>query len=841
MYKELFHWKKLIPHIVAVTLFLLIAVVYCQPLFSGKVLNQSDVTGWLGMVHQMQQYKALHGHFPLWNNSMFGGMPAYQIALESGNVLSLGWFHRLFTLFLPAPVSFLFLLCISFYFLAQVLRINPWISILGALAYGYASFSAILVTAGHETQIQAMGYVPFLLGALILIYEGKYRWGTILTGLFTGLLVAMNHPQISYYFILVALALTLGYMVRWVRARRFRHLAFSLLLAVGAGSLGALTNATSLLTTYDYAQETARNGQLHLTTTSDVGQDRSSDDAFQWSYGRAETLTLMVPNVYGGASESLDKDSRLAKALDQGHLPSWESDQFFTAFNAYWGDQPDTMGPVYLGAIICFLFIFGCVYARTPQKAWLIVVTALAVLMAWGRHFAPFNDFLFNHLPLYSKFRAPSMTLFIPQLTVPLLVTLGLQQLFFGQDPVPLIQRRFNLSLILTGAVLLAGIALYVSLTYQSAQDVQRDQYLIQINKVDPIIGKGFLQAAREDRQDLFGTDLLRSALFIAGAALVLGLFIRKRLGTSYALGALTLLVVADLVLVDTRYLNYHSFVNKDEAAVSISPTAADRAISQDTSYYRVLNLSDGVDNAFQESETAYFHNSLGGYHPARLALIEDLINYQLSTTPINQAVLDMFNTKYVILPHPLSPVTISSESGTPPKDPIVEENPGALGACWFVRSLHRVEGPVEAMRALNHFDPQDSAIVERTVAVPFEPRYSNGDSICLLHNDNDFITYAASTKKGGFSVFSEIYYPRGWKAYIDEVETPILKVDYALRGLSVPPGRHLIRFVFRPASFYLGEKIASFSTWLMLLLFLGTLASETRRLWLLRKPLSPA
>jgi hypothetical protein len=827
--------KKMFPHVVAVTLFLLIAVVYCQPLFTGKVLNQTDVAGWMGTVHQMQQFKAAHGHFPLWNNSMFGGMPAYQTALESGNAFSLAWLHNLFTLFLPVPVAFFFLLCISFYFLSQVLRINPWVGILGALAYGYASFSPILVSAGHETEIQAMGYVPFLLGALLLLYEGRYRWGTFLVGLFTSLLVSRNHPQITYYFLMIALAFTLAAIVRWIRARQWKHMFLCLALAGGAGAVGALTDAASLLTTYDYSQETARSVGLHMDAGA-AQQGPSSDYAFEWSYGKAETLTLMVPDVYGGASETLGKDSRLAKALDRQHLPSWESDQFFTAFNAYWGDQPDTSGPVYLGAIICFLFLFGCIYARSPHRAWLVPLTLLAILMAWGRHFAVFNNFLFEHLPLYSKFRAPSMTLFIPQFTVPLLVVLGLQQLFFGRDPLPYVQRRFNLALIVTGAILLTGVALYLTLDYQSLQDIQRDQYLTQINKVDPVIGKSFLQAATEDRQDLFGADLLRSALFIAAAALCIGLFIRKRLRVGYALAGLTLLVFVDLLLVDTRYLGYHSYLNKEEAATNISPTAADRVISEDTSYYRVLNLSEGVDNAFQESETSYFHNSLGGYHPAKLALIEDLITYQLSRQPINKAVLDMFNTKYVILPHPLSPVTFP-EAPPPSRDPVVAQNPGALNAVWFVHSLHHVKSPAEAMHELDHFSPRDSALLEGSA--PFEPRYTPGDSIRLLFNENDDITYSSNTRNPEFAVFSEIYYSRGWKAYIDSTEAPILKVDYALRGMAIPPGKHTIHFAFRPVSFYMGEKIASFSTWFMVLLFIGTLLGELRKRGYFRKQIS--
>ena len=838
-------YKKGIPHLVAISVFLLIAVVYCKPILQGQVMSQADIAGWMGMVHQMQQYKAVHGHFPLWNNSMFGGMPGYQIALESHNAMSLGIFHTLLTLFLPAPISFFFLLCISFYFLAQVLRINPWISILGALAYAYASFSPILVTAGHETEIQAMGYVPFLLGSLILLYEGKYWWGASLTGLFSGLLVSRNHPQITYYFVLIAMAVTISYMVGWIRNRQYKHLLLAGLLAGTAGTIGALTNATTLFTTYEYSLKTMRSGGLVMDSTAgnvQEGHGLPLDYAFQWSYGKAETYTLLVPNTYGGASQDLRKDGRLENALQSQHLPSWESDQFFTAFSAYWGEQPDTSGPVYLGAIICFLFLFGCVYVKNKHKGWLIGITVLSILMAWGRHFAVFNTFLFHYLPFYNKFRVPSMILFIPQLTAPILGVLCLQRLFFGQDAKAYVFQKFKLALLLTGIILLAGVGLYATLHFQSAQDLQREQYLTQINRLDPTVGTSLLQAAAADRKGMFGADLLRSFLFIAGAVGLITLYLKNRLKAGYAIAGLGLLIFVDLIGVDIRYLSYSSYMNKEESDTNITPTEADRQISQDSSYYRVLNLSEGASAAFQEANTSYFHNSLGGYHPAKLALIEDLITFQLSKQPINQSVLDMFNTKYVIVPHPNSPVTFT-EGSSLAREPVVAKNPGALGACWFVQSLDWVDGPSASMKALDHFGPFDSAIIENTfrMQVPFIPRRSPTASIRLIRNDNDLITYASSSKTPEFAVFSEVYYAAGWKAYIDSVEVPIIRVDYALRGLSVPKGKHLIRFEFRPASYYSGEKVAAISTWVMLLLLLGTLLKEARAALRRRKDRVPS
>ncbi len=804
--------RRSFPHLAALAIFISIAVIYCRPVFQGKVLDQDDVSGWLGMVHQMQQYKAAHGHFPLWNNSMFGGMPAYQIALEPETGLSLSFLHPLLTLFLPTPASFFFLLCLSFYFLTQVLRIKPWIGIMGALAYAYASWSPILISAGHETQLQAMGYVPFVLGSLILLYEGKYLWGALLTGIFSGLLISRNHPQITYYSLIIVLAVTLFYIVRWVREKRWRHAALALGLAAVTGTLGAMTNATTLLTTYEYAKESARGGSV-VGAKSGLPEDY----AFQWSYGRAETYSLLVPDVYGGASQTLGDHSRLKAELDRDRLPSWEADQFYTAFNAYWGDQPDTSGPVYLGAILCFLFLLSAFYSQSPHKWWILPLTVVAILMAWGRHFAIFNDFLFTHLPLFNKFRAPSMILFIPQLTVPLLVCLGLQDARVYR-PRPVLWALGG-----TAVLFLGALTLYLTMDYRNDQDRQRAQYLTQINKLQPAVGEQLLQAASEDRKALFGDDLLRSLAFVMGGA---GLLLAFRRKPAYALAGLGVLAFVDLMGVDTRYLNQHSYMNREETGSNMTPTDADEQISRDTSYYRVLNLTQGLSGAFQESVTSYFHNSLGGYHPAKLALIEDLISRQLTRQPLNQAVLDMLNTKYLIMPHLLSPVTFD-ESSTPDEHPIVVENREALGPCWFVERLHLAADAGEVMSDLDHFNPGDSALVEQNIP---QPSHSTRGWIRLVKNDNDVITYSSYSPTNEFAVFSEIYYAQGWKAYVDGTPIPIVKADYALRGLSLSPGQHTLRFEFRPDSYYLGQKIASVSTWLMWMLLLGTLAREVVR-----------
>lgn len=827
-----FDWKKgiavIFPHIIAIAVFLVISVIYCEPILQDKTLSQEDIAGWTGMVHQMQQYKETHGHFPLWNNRMFGGMPAYQIALESQNKLSIGFFHKILTLGLPAPIAFFFALCIAFYFLSQVLAVNPWISMVGALAYGYASFSAILVSAGHETEIQAMGYVPFLLGALILLYEKKYKAGTALTALFSGLLIGMNHLQISYYFVIVAACMTLSYVLRWIKTGQYKHLLLAGMLTVLAGTIGALTNATSLFTTYDYSRETMRNGGLRLGALENQGTSRGLpiDYAFNWSYGKAETITLLVPNAFGGSSKVLTQEANPEEDYDDDPLPPIpkKSDGLLSYFKSYWGDQPSTSGPVYLGAVMCFLFLFSLVYLRSPHKKWLITVTVLAILMAWGKNFAFFNDFLFYHLPLYNKFRVPSMTLFIPQLTCPILVVLCLQQLFYGEArPKAFLLQRFKRALVLTAAVLAFCACLYAVMSYRSREDFRTAERLNHAIKQDPRFGKDLLSAAADDRQALCGADLLRSILLIGFSGLLLWGYLNGKIKRKTTIVGLGLLVFGDLITVDMRYLGYGSYMDQEESAASISPTPADEQISGDHSWFRVLNLADGPVDAWQEANTSYFHNSVGGYHPAKLSVMEDLITYQLNKRPLNWGVLNMLNTKYLIL----------SDSLT--QEPKAVINPGALGPCWFVRGIKWVDGPWTAMAALDDFRPKDTAVIERNwvYKVPALggegtlPPLDTTAYIRMINNDNDIIRYVSSSRSAGLAVFSDIYYPRGWKAYIDGIATPIIQADFALRGLLIPPGKHYIRFEFRPAAYYMGEKVGGICTWLVFFLVISILIRE--------------
>lgn len=807
-----FQWKSLLPHAIAVGIFLLVAIIFCKPALEGKVLNQSDVSHWKGMAQDLFKYKETHGHYPLWNNNLFGGMPAYQIAMEAANPITPIYFHQFFMLFLGKPIGFFFLLCISFYFLSQVIGVRPWIGILGGIAYAYATYDPIIVAVGHDTKMQAMGYMPALLGALWLIYKKEYWWGAALTALFSFLLIAMNHLQVTYYFLFVAGFMTIGFMIHWIQQKDYKHLGISLALAVSMGVLGVGPNIVSLATTSDYAKATMRGGSVKLDSTGQSAKTNglTIDYAFYYgSYGLAETYTFLVPGIYGGSSNGeLDINSNFAKKAVEKGIPEDQAAQFAGYMSTYWGPQPMTSGPVYLGAIICFLFILGLVYLKTWHRWWILGVCMLAIIMSWGSNFMWFNSFLFNNLPLYNKFRAPSIILILPQLLFPLLGMMALQQFLFEEKNKTVALAGLKKSIYITGGIILGAILLYFSFDY-TGKDEQIKNILVQSLGGNQDEANSFYNVLKQDRRSLFGADLIRSILFIAAAAGLLWLAVKDKLKTVYVLIAIVALSAIDLFGVAKRYLNERNFqdaelVNENQFA----PTPIDLEILKDTSRPRVLNLTvDPYTDAF----TAYHHRSVGGYHPAKLSITNDLINFQLNKQPMNMAVLNMLNTKYFIVPN--------QQTGQPG----LQVNPGALGHAWFVRGVQFEKDAAAVMKAMNAFSPADTAIVEEADRknIPFVPEADSTASIIQLINDNDIIRYRTSSKQNQFAVFSEIFYDRGWTATIDGKQAPIIKVNYVLRGLAIPAGDHEIVFEFKPQSYYRSAKIAVITSapiWILLI-----------------------
>ena len=809
--------SKVTPHLIAIGVFLVVALVYCAPALQGKVLQQGDVIHWKGMAQNSFKYKETHGHFPLWTNGMFSGMPAYQIAMDPSNPFNIIYLHKVFSLFLGKPFMFFFLLCMGFYFLSQVYKVDYRLGILGALAYAYASFSSILIIAGHETQVQAMAYMPALLGAILLVFKKRYWIGAALTALFTGLLIAMNHLQVTYYFLIVAAFMTIYYLIEWIRAKEYKHIITTFAILAVTAIIGVASNLVILATTYDYSKTTMRNGVLNLDSAKTNNGSESGlpiDYAFQWSFEKPEVFSILVPNIYGGASgaDELGKNSHLAKlATSQGasddDAVNFAKQTGYQLGGTYWGSQPFTSGPVYLGAIICFLFVFGLIYLKQKDKWWILAVSILAIMMSWGRFFPSFNDFLFYHLPLYNKFRVPTYTLIIPQLLFPLLAVITLNQLFFVETDKTFVWKKLKIAGLVMAGIFLILLMMYSSFDYKGAEASQIENAINQqTDKNQSAAIQSAYNALKQDRQSLFGSDIVRSLIFIALAFAALWAYTKNKLKPAYAIIAVLLLSSIDVLAEGRRYLNSDSFqTEEDQQAQSFSPSAIDQQIMQDTSYYRVLNLTADV---FNDAMTSYFHNSIGGYHPAKLAIYQDLITYQLSNK-LNINVLNMLNTKYVIN---------KNQKG----EAEVQTNPGNLGACWFAKQIAFVKDDVAAMKALDNNNAADSAIVELSEKnkIALMPVPDSSAKIQLIKNDNDEITYSSQSKTNQFAVFSEIYYDRGWKAYIDNKEAPIVRTDYVLRGLAMPAGNHTIRFVFKPASFYDSEKIAiiaSVIVWLLL------------------------
>ncbi len=814
-------WQRIQPHVIAVGIFLIISAIYCAPAFKGQVVSQHDAEGWQGIAQQSIVFKEKHGYYPLWTNSIFSGMPAFQVALDAKINITISWIHFIFARIVPEPVSLFFLACLGFYILCNVLGIRNRLAILGALAYAFSSYNAVITAVGHTTKFSSMAYAPAVLAGIILLTQRKYLLGFITTLLFSTLLFQQNHIQIVYYTLLIAVCLFITYAIKSFKEKQPVEIVKSGGLASLAGIMGMLALAVVLFPTYDYSRETMRGGRSELTQPEATNKSKGGldkDYAFAYSYGITEVLTMAVPRMYGGSSAEMQPDSKTAEVIAEktGMSPE-QSDQFahsIAGFGAgpYWGPQGGTSGAVYFGGIICVLFITGLVFYTGWHKSWIVAATVLGILLAWGKHFSAFNYFLFDYLPFYNKFRAPSMALVIPQLTVPLLAVLGLEQLF--KTPIDeAFTKKLKKAALFSGGFLALLVVLYFMFDYKSPTDgMLRDnlagamaqqmaqggqpgeEQLAQAQE----FGRAVSAALKQDRQSMFGADLIRSLIFIALSAGLIFFYSKKSISNNIVMIGLIALVFIDLIGVDLRYLSSKNFVDKEEFSSVFTPTRADQQILQDKGYYRVFNPeSDPFQLSPPSSRTSYWHNSIGGYHPAKLALYNDLIREQLSKG--NMQVFNMLNTKYFIVQDPRD------------KQTVAQQNPDALGAAWFVSAIKYVNNADEEMRALDQFSPKDTVIIDNREKpkVSYLPQSDSTAAITLIENLNDKITYQSVSQFDGIGVFSEVYYPNGWKAFIDGKEVPIIRANYLLRALAIPAGKHDIEFRFEPSSYEWGSNIS--------------------------------
>jgi hypothetical protein len=816
--------RSALPNLLAILIFGGVAYLYCKPAFEDKVLSQEDVLQWQGMSHNSFEYKEKHGHFPLWSNSMYGGMPGYQIAMDTRSVNIPDLFYGALTFYLAKPASFFFLACICFYFLAGALRVNPYIGIIGALAYAYATYNAVIIAVGHDTKMQSIAMMPGVIGALILICERKYWLGMVILALFSALLVSVNHIQIMYYILIIAIGLLAGYGIPWIRKGEGRRLGQVILMAAGATLVGILSNAVVIFTTYDASKESTRAGSELTDNTGNTTHNGLTDSAaFEFSMYKLEPLVMLVPDIFGGSTDLQlpSQQSRAVRVMDQ-MPPDLVARIGEDGPRYYWGGVGKFFaGPPYAGAIIILLVLIGLFVLDNRHKWWILSVSLLAILMSWGGYFLFFNQFLLKWLPLYNKFRAPSMILVIPTFLFCLMGVLTLDKIWLAENRTDL-WRQYKWGLLSTAGVFLMLLGLYFHFNYSSPWETDLLKKTQEHGSSAIGYMQAFVHALREDRQTLFGNSLLRSFSLMLAGAFIIGLYIRKRISPGFLLAVIGILIFGDVLSLDLNYLNEDNYMEKEEYQQNFAATDADKQISQDKGYFRVFDVRDSAYNALTYGAmTAYFHFSIGGYHAAKLKIYEDLITRQLYNFPNCKPVINMLNTKYII-----KPVAGGGDS--------VLRNSGSLGPVWFVKAVRFEPTAQDVMNQLSYFNPKDTAIVFaadsgnvrlNSVAADSSPAPADtAGSISLVKNDNDEITYLSQSPGNRFAVFSEVYYNRGWRAWIDDHEAPIIRTNYVLRGLSIPPGRHVIRFFFRPLSFYLGRQIQWMASIIFLLMMVGAI-----------------
>jgi hypothetical protein len=793
-----------------VAIFAIVAIVYCKPALEGKVLQQSDITQWKGMAQDAMNYNDQYGTTPLWTNNMFGGMPAYQITGIPGTSFSVGILDHLFTLNLAEPIGLFFLASICFYFLAQVLGFSTVIGIIGGLAYSYATYNPIIVVVGHITKMHAIAYLPFFIGSILLIFQKKYYLGAICTAIATTLFVQSNHLQINYYGLIIVLAMSVFYLVQWIQAKDFTHIFKTVAFSLVAGLMGLAVNAVMLIGTAEFGKSTIRGGSALATKDSKItNTGLNKDYALSYSMYLSEPLVMMFPHIYGASSDPNLVDPSKSKAIEVLQQMQPEIGQQLQSFlQFYWGGIGFTAGPPYVGIIICFFAFIGFGSNANPNRWWIGAVIVLSVLLAAGSYFESFNLMILKYLPLYNKFRAPSMIIVVPTFLIGILAMYGLSAVIKASNFKNFLQEH-KIGWISLGLVFVAVMALYFNADFKSESEKQLMTQIMQIQ--DPNQKAAFETPARdlvtaiaEDRKGFIESDLTRSFIFIGIAFFLIFLYIKRSIQETVFIVGIGILSLVDLFQINVQYLKPSQYVEAAENDNAFALTALDNALLKDKSHYRIIDLRRGIQNSFNEGAIlAYHHKLVGGYNPAKLSIYQDLIENQWYNFPNCLPTLNMMNTKYII--------TGNMASDTIP-------NPDALGNAWFVKGIEFKKGPRAVMDHLSFFNPKDTAVMDEQdkIADLDGIQVDSNANIQLVQNKNDEITYKAKTNAKQLAVFSEIYYKDGWKAYIDDKETPIVKANYVLRGLVVPAGEHTIKFEFKPASITGARQIASVASILL-------------------------
>lgn len=823
--------KKAFGIAACIFVFALITLIYFNPILDGKRLKQHDIEMYKGMSKEVVDYREATGDQTLWTNSMFGGMPTWNISVINKSNL-LGRLNLVLNCGFPNPIGVVFISMLGFFILLLILDCSVWISFIGGLAYGFTSYLFIIIGAGHNTKAMAMAYMAPVIAGILLTYKGKYLWGSLLTAIALALEVGANHLQITYYLLIIVVCLVIGMLIKCLKEKQFGHFIKASICLIVAAIMGILTNSTSLYANYVYSKDTTR-GKPVLTQeqTGQTNQTKGLDRDYitQWSYGKGETWSLLIPNAKGGASAYIGKQNpAINKADRQFHDSIAQS-------NAYWGDQPGTSGPVYVGAIIVFLFVLGALTVKGELKWALLVATLLSILLSWGKNFMGFTDFFIDYIPGYNKFRAVSMTLVIAEVCMPLLGLLGLAEISKSPESFKQNLKKFWIALGITaGFCLLFYIAPKAFFSFLSQGEAQ--QFAQLTTGKDGALYQSFATQLEDVRVAIFRKDALRSLLFIILATVPILLYGRGKLKAAPTFIIIAALVVIDLYSIDKRYLNNSNFISKKQFDKPFTASVADQYILNDPSLdFRVINLTKDV---FNDASTSYFHKSIGGYHGAKLRRYQDLITYYLNPeirqfgtlfksidselalqlAMQQQRILNMLNTKYIIY--------------NPDAEPI--ENPCAFGNAWIVNNVRWVDTPNEEFDALATTNLRHTAIVNNEFQQQVG-NYVSVDSligqIALTEYKPNKLTYSFNAYQDQLVVFSEIWSDTGWKLYIDGHEHPLLRANYLLRSALIPSGEHQIVMEYSPMIWRVGNTIQLITSLILIIgLVIGIILSFRKK-----------
>ena len=798
--------KKFLPHLLVLAGFILLSLFYFSPVLQGKEIYQSDIIQYIGMAKEQNDFRAETGEEPYWTDAAFGGMPTFQL----GAYYPHNYVKKLDTAlrFLPRPADYLFLYFIGFYILLLCMKVDYRLAFLGSVAFGFSTYLIIILGVGHNAKAHAIAYMPMVLAGIIAIFRNRNIWSFLLLTVAMALEIQANHFQMTYYLLLLVVVLGIAYLVDAYRKKMLPRYFKSLGVMVIAVVLAIAANATNLMATSEYTQFSTR-GESNLTIEPNGGPKKNTglsyDYITEYSYGILESFNLMVPRFMGGgSSENIGKDSNLYKALREIGASPVQAEGFTEGAPTYWGDQPFVGAPAYIGAGVIFLFVFALFLIRGRLKWWIVGGSLLALFLSWGKNFEFLTKFFIEFVPLYDKFRAVSSIQVILELCLPLMAVMGLYKLFLTEVKKEEKLYALKWSSIITGGLLLIFLLFKsVLFDFAGANDAMYSQQF----------GMDFMNALKEDRKAIFTSDIIRSLVIVLISAGLIWGYLEKKINQNLVIGGLVVILLIDLIGVDKRYVNEEDFVQAREMEQPFQKLAADEAILKDTTHYRVFDVSG---SPFNTGRTSYYHNALGGYHAAKPGRIQELYDFYISNN--NMKILSMLNVKYFIVP---------TEEGTQ-----AQQNPNAYGNAWLVKDIKWVEDQDQEMLALEETELKSTAVINSKFRekVQDDFKYDPSAEVELLSYKPNELKYRFSAESDQFVVFSENYYQPGWQAYVDGKPVTHVQVDYVLRGMNVPAGKHEIVFKFEPQVVKTGSTIALISSILIGLVLIGGIGYEFKK-----------